>query len=89
MFEEFAREGGADEHFLARAVAEADGFPAVLRGDGDADFNGSLCVAHGADDAGDDGPDVVTSDEALKHGPEIVEDAVFDLELALSRAEAK
>src|SRR5580704_14076725 len=48
---------GADKQFLARAVGQGDGFPAVLRRHGDADSYRSLRIAHRADHAGNDGAD--------------------------------
>src|ERR1035441_6262313 len=49
---------GRDEEFLARAGAERDGLPAVLRGHRNAHADLTASVAHRTDDAGNYGADI-------------------------------
>jgi len=80
---------GTNEELLAGAVREPDRLPAVLHGDGDTDPNRPLRVANRADDARDDGSDVIAGDEPVEDRPQAVENAVLDLELAFAGAESE
>ena len=78
-----------DEEFLAGSVGEGDGFPAVLSGDCDVDFDQTFGIADGADDAGDDRADVVAEHEAVEDRAQVVEDTVLDFEFAFACAETE
>src|SRR5579883_200775 len=74
---------------LPRASTEGDCLPAILSRYGDAHFHRAAGVAHLLDDAGDDAPDlVVVGEQTLAEAFHAVDDAVLDLELVLSGAEA-
>src|ERR1035438_337237 len=72
---------GADEEFLPGAGAQGDGFPAVLRGDGDVHADFSAGIADGADDAGDDRADGgIGMQQVLEDFAHAIDDAVLHLE---------
>src|ERR1039458_2096430 len=58
---------GADEEFLPGAGAQGDGFPAVLRGDGDVHADFSAGIADGADDAGVRSEEHTSELQSLRH----------------------
>lgn len=80
---------GADEKLLTRAVGKADRFPAILRRDGDADFDRALRVTNRSDYTGNYGTDVVAGDQPVEHRPQAFENAVLDLQLSFARAESE
>ncbi len=83
------RHRGAYEQLLARAVAERDRLPAVLRRHGDADLDVAFGVAHLTDHARNDRANFLARSQPQQHGAQIVEDTVLDFELALRGSEAE
>jgi len=83
----FLTGGGADEQLLPGTIREPDRFPAVLRGNRDADLHRTPGIPHGTDHAGDHGAYLAAPHQPVQHRPETLENAVLDLELALRRPE--
>ena len=78
---------GADKKLLARAVRKPDRLPAVLRGDRNSDLDSPLRIAHRPDHAGDYGPDFIELNQPVEDGPQALQNAVLDLQLAFPSAE--
>src|SRR5438094_3282834 len=79
----------ADEQLLPCPLTQRDRFPAVLRRHGDVYLNLAARVPHRADYAGYHRTDSrILLQQPLQHSANSVDDAVFDLELVLSGAQA-
>ena len=85
-FEAGLIERGADKQLLARAVGQGYRFPAVLGGDGHPDPHRTLCIPDRPDHAWDDGANLVMDHQPVQNRPQIFQNTVLDLELALRGA---
>ena len=78
----------ADEQFLPGPRAQRNRLPTVLRGYRDPDLDLAACVAYRTDHAGNDGTNLrIRREQSFQHPAHSIDDAVFDLEPVLSRAQ--
>lgn len=75
----------ADEELLAGSCAQANRFPAICGWHSYANHRNAFRIANRPDDSGNDGPDFgMIAKQLFEHGAQSVDNAVFNLELALS-----